>query len=140
MLQDKITQYTEEIKQFAPTSSADVENFRLKFLVSKGIVKSLFDEFKTVSVEEKRVLGMVLNEFKQFAEKTYQEAHEKFGANKSQAQKSEGDLTLPGQGLSWGPVIHCLWYVKRLLRFLRNWVLSFLRDLKLKMTGITFRL
>ena len=102
MLQDKITQYTEEIKQFAPTSSADVENFRLKFLVSKGIVKNLFDEFKTVSVEEKRVLGMVLNEFKQLAEKAYQEAHEKFGTNKSQAQKSEGDLTLPGQGFRLG--------------------------------------
>lgn len=87
MLQDKITQYTEEIKQFAPTSSADVENFRLKFLVSKGIVKNLFDEFKTVSVEEKRVLGMVLNEFKQFAERTYQEAQEKFGASKAQVQK-----------------------------------------------------
>ncbi|VTQ06631.1 Uncharacterised protein [Sphingobacterium daejeonense] len=57
MLQDKITQYTEEIKAFSPNSAQDVENFRLKFLVSKGIVKELFEEFKTVTPDEKRVLG-----------------------------------------------------------------------------------
>jgi phenylalanyl-tRNA synthetase, alpha subunit (EC 6.1.1.20) len=84
MLQDRITQYTEEIKAFVPSSSADVENFRLKFLVSKGIVKNLFDEFKTVTPDEKRTLGKVLNEFKQLAENTFKEAQEKFGSGEKQ--------------------------------------------------------
>lgn len=103
MLQDKITQYTQEIEAFAPNSAHDVEAFRLKFLVSKGIVKSLFEEFKTVSSEEKRVLGKVLNEFKQLAENKFKEASEQFdNAADSGQNKSEGDLTLPGEGFQVG--------------------------------------
>ena len=103
MLQDKITQYTEETKAFAPSSAQEVEAFRLKFLVSKGIVKNLFEEFKTVSSDEKRVLGKVLNEFKQLAENTFKDASEKFlNQNEGQTANAEGDLTLPGQGFSLG--------------------------------------
>jgi len=101
MLHDKIKQYTEEIAAFSPSSSADVENFRLKFLVSKGIVKNLFEEFKTVSTEEKRVLGKVLNEFKQFAETKFKEAQDLYASTQVEA-KNEDDLTLPGEGFTLG--------------------------------------
>ncbi|SUJ11563.1 Phenylalanine--tRNA ligase alpha subunit [Sphingobacterium spiritivorum] len=103
MLQDKIKQYTEEIEQFNPQTSADVENFRLKFLVSKGIVKSLFEEFKAAPADEKRVLGKVLNDFKQLAEGKYQQAQEQFGSTGQVSRaKAEGDLTLPGDGFTLG--------------------------------------
>lgn len=103
MLQDRIKQYTEEIEQITLSSTADVENYRLKFLVSKGVVKGLFEEFKTVSSEEKRVLGKVLNEFKQLAENKYQEGQELFGkSNITAIKRDEGDLTLPGEGFQLG--------------------------------------
>ncbi len=102
MLQEKIKQYTQEIAQFKPTSATDVENFRLKFLVSKGVVKNLFEAFKTVSTEEKRVLGKALNEFKQLAEKTFQEASTALGKKNAVPQRQEGDLTLPGEGFQLG--------------------------------------
>ena len=103
MLQDKITQYTEEINQFNPANAADVESFRLKFLVSKGIVKALFEEFKTVSADEKRVLGKVLNEFKQHAENKFNEAQAQFSDTQSaQGKREEADLTLPGEGFQLG--------------------------------------
>ncbi|NGM63192.1 phenylalanine--tRNA ligase subunit alpha [Sphingobacterium sp. SGG-5] len=102
MLQEKIKQYTQEITQFKPTSAADVESFRLKFLVSKGVVKNLFEAFKTVSGEEKRVLGKALNEFKQLAERTFQEATAAFGKGDATPQRREGDLTLPGEGFQLG--------------------------------------
>ncbi len=103
MLQDKITQYIEEIKAFAPSSAQDVEAFRLKFLVSKGIVKALFEEFKTVSSEEKREFGKVLNEFKQLAENTYAESLEQFAGDSSGQQvNNQEDLTLPGSGYVLG--------------------------------------
>src|SRR5690606_29646401 len=102
MLQDKIKQYTEEINQFNPSNATDVENFRLKFLVSKGLVKALFEEFKTVSPEEKRVLGKVLNEFKQLAESTYTDAQAQFVHVEKNLQREEGDLTLPGEGFQLG--------------------------------------
>lgn len=102
MLQDKIKEFTEEIKGFTPTSAVDVENFRLKFLVAKGIVKGLFEEFKTVSAEEKRTLGKVLNEFKQLAEQTYSDAQVQFAHTEKNLQREEGDLTLPGEGFQLG--------------------------------------
>ncbi len=102
MLQDKITQYSQEINEFKPTSAADVEQFRLKFLVSKGIVKSLFDEFKSVSADEKRTLGKVLNEFKQLAEHKFSEAQEQFAGSTLKAVRSDADLTLPGEGFQLG--------------------------------------
>lgn len=103
MLQNKIQQYTEEINRLAPSSSVEVEEFRLKYLVAKGLVKSLFEEFKTVSSEEKRTLGKVLNEFKQLAESKYAEWQTVFSDNSGVGlQREEGDLTLPGEGVELG--------------------------------------
>lgn len=103
MLQNKITQYTQEIKAFEARTADELESYRLRFLVNKGLVKSLFEEFKTVSPEEKRTLGKVLNEFKQLAEATYRHWQEKLG---DQPEKGGGstdkDLTLPGQGVALG--------------------------------------
>src|SRR5690606_19135491 len=98
MLHDKIKQYTEEVNGFTPESAGDVENFRLKYLVSKGIVKTLFEEFKSVSSEEKRTLGKVLNEFKQLVEGKFSEAQARFSGPVQAVRREEGDLTLPGEG------------------------------------------
>ena len=76
MLQDQIKQYTEEIQNFKADDAQQLEAFRLKFLVNKGIVKQLFEEFKKVSPQEKRALGQVLNSFKNLAEQTYKDAQE----------------------------------------------------------------
>ena len=54
MLQDKITQYTDKINAFVTEKADELEQFRIKYLGSKGIIKEIFDEFKSVSVEEKR--------------------------------------------------------------------------------------
>lgn len=97
MLQDKISQYSEEIKRFEPTSPEEVEQFRLKFLVSKGLIKGLFEEFKSVSPEEKRQLGKVINELKTLAESTYERFRAQFEQpSENQGNTFEGDLTLPG--------------------------------------------
>lgn len=102
MLQDKIKQYTEEINAFQPTSMNDVESYRLKFLVAKGVVKSLFEEFKSVSIEEKKTLGKVLNEFKQLAEAKFADIQTLFIDASQDVKREEGDLTLPGEGFQLG--------------------------------------
>lgn len=103
MLHEKIKQYTEEIKAFQANNADELEQFRLKFLVNKGIVKSLFEEFKTVSAEEKRTLGKVLNEFKQLAEQTFKDAQDSFGSQSANtASQNQDDLTLPGQQFQVG--------------------------------------
>jgi len=100
-MQHQIDQYILEIEDFAPANAAQVEEFRIKWLGTKGIVKDLFEQFKAVSPEEKRVLGKVLNQFKQLAETKYNEFKEGFDSELS-TQDSELDLTLPGEGFAVG--------------------------------------
>lgn len=101
MLQDKITQYTEEINAFSTDNADQLEQFRIKFLGTKGIIKDIFDEFKAVSPEEKRTLGKVLNEFKQLAEAKYQTLKDQTEVADN-SKESGMDLTLPGEGFEVG--------------------------------------
>ena len=102
MLQDQITQYTAEINAFDTTSADELEQFRIRFLGTKGIIKDIFDEFKAVSPEEKRTLGKVLNEFKQLAEAKYQALSELTENSKLKTENSQIDMTLPGEGFEVG--------------------------------------
>lgn len=101
MLQDKITQYSAEINAFSTDKADELEQFRIKFLGTKGIIKDIFDEFKAVSPEEKRTLGKVLNEFKQLAEGKYQSLKDQ-GETTEASADSGLDLTLPGEGFEVG--------------------------------------
>lgn len=101
MLQDKITQYTTEINAFSTDNADELEQFRIKFLGTKGIIKDIFDEFKAVSPEEKRVLGKVLNEFKQLAEAKYQGLKDQTEVADT-PKGADLDLTLPGEGFEVG--------------------------------------
>ena len=100
-MQEKINQYTAEINSFQPKNAEELELFRIRFLGTKGIIKDLFEEFKTVSSEDKRVFGKVLNEFKQLAEAKYQTLKEG-SETEDNSSKSEQDLTLPGEGFEIG--------------------------------------
>ena len=110
-MQAKLDQYTAEINQFSPATAEELESFRIKFLGSKGIVKELFDEFKSVGPEEKRVFGKVLNEFKQVAEAKFETCKAQFESSTS-TQKLDTDLTLPGEGMELG-ARHPLQLVRR---------------------------
>ena len=101
-IQTRINEYTAEINSFEAATAEELEKFRLRFLVNKGIVRALFDEFKTVSVEEKRALGQVLNQFKVLAENKHKALLEGLDEGSQQAGQSDQDLTLPGRGFKLG--------------------------------------
>ena len=100
-MQSKINEYAAEIAVFKPQSAADLENFRIRFLGTRGILKDLFEEFKAVSPDDKKIFGKVLNEFKQQTEAFYNNLKEQYEPTIS-AQKPEMDLTLPGLGSQLG--------------------------------------
>jgi len=101
-MQIKIDQYTAEINAFTPANADELEAFRIKYLGTKGLIKDLFEEFKTVGTEEKRVFGKVLNEFKQLTEAKYTALKEQFNDSQLTTHNSQLDLTLPGEGVSVG--------------------------------------
>src|SRR5918993_4012042 len=73
-LVQKIEDYRKEIETFEIANAQQLEEYRIKFLGTKGIVKAVFGEMKNVAPEKKREAGQVLNEFKQYAEAKYEEA------------------------------------------------------------------
>ncbi len=102
MLQDKIQQYTEDINLFATQKVDEIEQFRIKYLGSKGLIKEIFEEFKAASVEEKKSLGKVLNTFKQLAESKYQSLKENEITSEAPDKTNNLDLSLPGEGFEIG--------------------------------------
>jgi phenylalanyl-tRNA synthetase alpha chain len=93
-LQEQIKAHEQDINSFTPADAKELEDYRIKYLGTKGIVKQIFGEMKNVPVEQKKEAGQVLNAFKQLAEAKYEEfKHLQNGA----AQKGPAvDITMPG--------------------------------------------
>ncbi len=92
MLIDKINAIKAEIENLKAQSAEDAEALRIKYLSKKGIVTSLFDEFKTVPAEMKREMGQKLNELKNEATERINELKAQAAAAKA-STKEASDLT-----------------------------------------------
>lgn len=74
-------------------SSASREDYRVRYLGSKGLLKELYQEFKSVASEEKREIGLALNQLKQAIEERLETAGTNDEAPKQ--QKEINDVTRP---------------------------------------------
>ena len=97
----QVEQYKNEIKKFKVSTREELEAFRIKFLGTKGLVKTIMGEMRNVAVEQKKAAGQVLNDFKIFAENAYAEMLQVNGDNTDSAA-STLDVSLPGQPLPLG--------------------------------------
>lgn len=97
-LVQQIEAYKNEIATF---NEGDAEVFRIKYLGTKGLVKSIMGEMKNVAAENKKEAGQLLNEFKIFTEAKYEELKAQT-VNGQTATASDIDLTLPGDALPLG--------------------------------------
>ncbi|MDE5845074.1 MAG: phenylalanine--tRNA ligase subunit alpha [Muribaculaceae bacterium] len=66
-MQEKIQQLTAEIENLRATAASEVEALRIKYLSKKGLISALFNDFRDLSVEQKKELGSSLNKLKDFA-------------------------------------------------------------------------
>ncbi len=64
MLKDKIQSLLQEVAQLQATDAKSLEELRIKYLSKKGIVNDLMGEFRQVAADQKREIGMRLNELK----------------------------------------------------------------------------
>ncbi len=97
---ERINQITSEINNYTFQSSDDIEKFRLKYLSKKGIISSLFEQFKSVPNEHKKQLGKSLNILKQLAKSIYDTQKSLFD-NRNDVS-TDIDLTLPSESLLLG--------------------------------------
>ena len=101
-LLQQIEEYKKEIAQHSATDARSVEEFRIKWLGTKGIVKILMGEMKNVPNERKREFGQVMNDLKLFAENKYEELKQGTTDSRVAPDDSELDLTLPGDPIALG--------------------------------------
>ncbi|HEX6193964.1 MAG TPA: phenylalanine--tRNA ligase subunit alpha [Chitinophagaceae bacterium] len=100
-LLEQISNYKSEIETYQATDAKSVEEFRIKYLGTKGIVKSIMGEMKNVPPDQKKEAGQVLNEFKQFVEAKF-EALKLAGDGQEKTSAPSIDLTLPGDPVPVG--------------------------------------
>src|SRR5213075_1563942 len=101
-LLEQIEVYKNEVTQFTVADAKGVEEFRIKWLGTKGIVKTLMGEMKQVPNEKKKEFGQVMNDFKLFVENKFEELKQITVDSGLPTTDSEGDLTLPGDPMPLG--------------------------------------
>ena len=84
MILDKIEQLLKEVQNLSAQNAEEVEQLRLKYLSKKGEITALMNDFRNVAADEKKTVGMKINELKQLAQ-------ERINALKEQTEVQESD-------------------------------------------------
>lgn len=100
-LLEKIEVYKKEVEAFDGADARSVEEFRIKWLGTKGIVKTIMGEMKNVPVDQKKQAGQWLNDFKQLVETKFESLKET-AAPEQDKDSSTLDLSLPGDPVPAG--------------------------------------
>ncbi|ARM30121.1 phenylalanine--tRNA ligase subunit alpha [Prosthecochloris sp. HL-130-GSB] len=101
-MKNSITSLEQEIREFTISDTESLEEFRIRFLVRKGSVATLFKQLKDVSPEERPATGQLLNRLKTAAEKKFEDASTQLASSAvSQTARTE-DPTLPGRTMFLG--------------------------------------
>ena len=67
MILDKIDELLKEVSTLSAKNADDVEQLRLKYLSKKGEINGLMAEFRDVAKDQKKTIGIKLNELKKAA-------------------------------------------------------------------------
>ncbi|NQW77967.1 MAG: phenylalanine--tRNA ligase subunit alpha [Chitinophagaceae bacterium] len=115
----QIQTITQEIQNTVATTSAEVEAFRIKYLGTKGLVKNMMGEMKSVSNEQKKEFGQILNAFKVAAEEKLEALVAALGDTTT--LDSTIDTSLPGDEFTVG--------TRHPLNLVRNQMVSIFKTL-----------
>ncbi len=99
---DTIKKYLGEIAESSPADLKELEQFRIRFLGTKNIVKPLFAEMRNIPNEKKKDYGQALNELKAAAEEKFNALKQNLESQERKASQSDLDLSLPATPLELG--------------------------------------
>ena len=63
-MNDKLKSIKSAIESFNDTSNEGIEKFRLTYISKKSVINNLFEDFKKLPIEEKKIYGNSLNQLK----------------------------------------------------------------------------
>ena len=96
----KIDELLNEVQKFHSQKKEGIEQFRIKFNGKKGILNDLFEQFKSVSNDQKKEYGQKINLLKQSISAKLEELTQSSSSQNVAAEKE--DLTRPGFPLELG--------------------------------------
>lgn len=99
-MKETIHKHLKELEQFSAKTLTELEDFRIKFLGKKGLVNDLFEEFKKISHEEKKEIGLLLNQLKNRIQEIILQHKESL--EQKDIKQSGIDFTLPGYPVELG--------------------------------------
>jgi len=95
-MKEKLEKIAEDIKQLNAKNLNELEQIRIYYLGKKGVLNLLFDEFKTLPSEEKKIYGKQLNDIKNQLQNFINNKKEEL-ESKSQTITSKIDFSRPAQ-------------------------------------------
>ena len=91
MLLEKIEEMLKEVSTLTAQNADEIEQLRLKYLSKKGEINALMNDFRNVAADQKKTVGMKINELKQTAFEKINALKEQFET--AEAQSDDIDLT-----------------------------------------------
>lgn len=99
-IEELSTSFTSELEK--ANTSVELENLRIKYLGRKqGIINNLFEQLKSLSIEEKREAGPLLNSLKTLVEQSLDKKRQSLGTG---SVSEAVDITAPGKNQPLGYV------------------------------------
>lgn len=92
-MQEKINSLLQDVETYIPSGREDIERFRIQYLGRKGLLATLFSEFKTVDPKRKKEMGRLLNVLKDKVEEKIERYMKTMPA--SNGHNPSMDMTLP---------------------------------------------
>lgn len=99
-MQEAINKLLNEVRAFKTESLEELEQFRVRLIGKNGEITRLFDQFKQVPPEDKRLYGKGLNELKNEAMSKVKNLYESLRKRTRKTEKV--DLTLPADPIPLG--------------------------------------
>jgi phenylalanyl-tRNA synthetase alpha chain len=94
---DKVRQIIDTVQTENPATADALEQFRIQYLGTKGEIKALMEEMRSIANDRKKEFGQLVNALKQQAEEKYQSVKTVLEAKSEQAATQQLDLTAPGE-------------------------------------------
>ena len=87
---EKIEELLKEVNNLTASNAEEIEQLRLKYLSKKGKITALMADFRNVPADQKKVVGMKINELKQAALQKINDLKEQ----NAEAEESADDIDL----------------------------------------------
>ena len=87
---EKIEELLKEVNNLKASNAEEIEQLRLKYLSKKGEITALMADFRNVAADQKKIVGMKINELKQAAMQKINELKEQ----NAEAEESADDIDL----------------------------------------------